>query len=83
MKATIDLDEDLYRQLKATAALQGSKVKDLVAQGIRMVLREGDHRNKARRIKLPIVKSRKPGTLKLTDDMISRHEVELDAGRDA
>ena len=38
MKATIDLDDTLYRQLKAEAALRGRKVEELVAEGVRRVL---------------------------------------------
>jgi hypothetical protein len=33
------------------------------------------------RLKLPIVKSRKPGTLKLTNQMIADYEAALDAGK--
>jgi hypothetical protein len=40
MKATIELDDALYRQLKAAAALQGRKVKELVAEGVRRVLEQ-------------------------------------------
>ncbi len=38
MKTTLDIPNDLYRQLKAQAALENRKVKDLVAQGLRLVL---------------------------------------------
>ena len=38
MKASIDFDDTLYRQLKAKAALRGRKVKELVAEGVRRVL---------------------------------------------
>ena len=38
MKATIDFDDTLYRQLKAEAALRGRKVEELVAEGVRRVL---------------------------------------------
>lgn len=81
MKATIEFDDDLYRQLKAAAALRGSKVKELVAEGVRMVLRHRDAPPPFRRLKLPIVKSRKPGTLKLTNQMIAEHEAGIDAGK--
>jgi hypothetical protein len=74
MKATIEFDDELYRQLKATAALRGSKVQELLAEGVRMVLRHPDTPPRSRRLKLPIVKSRKPGTLKLTGKMIAKHE---------
>jgi len=80
MKATIEFDDELYRQLKATAALRGSKIKDLVSEGVRMVLRGMDNPHRFRRIELPIVKSRAPGTLKLTNKMIADHEAGIDAG---
>jgi hypothetical protein len=83
MKATIEFDDDLYRQLKATAALRGSKVKELVAEGVRMVLGNADASQRFQRLKLPIVKSRKPGTLKLTNKMIAEHEAGIDAGNEA
>lgn len=38
MKATIDLDESLYRRLKVEAARRGRTVRELVAEGIRAVL---------------------------------------------
>ena len=38
MKATIDLDEQLYRRLKVEAARRGRTVRDLVAEGVRLVL---------------------------------------------
>ncbi len=38
MKATIDLDEDLYRRLKVEAARRGRTVRELVAEGIRVVI---------------------------------------------
>jgi hypothetical protein len=40
MKATIEFDDALYRQLKAVAALRGRKVKDLVTEGVRLMLDE-------------------------------------------
>jgi hypothetical protein len=39
VKATIEIDDELYRQVKAAAAIRGRKVKDLVAEGLRFVLR--------------------------------------------
>ena len=81
MKATIEFDDELYRQLKATAALRGSKIKDLVSEGVRMVLRRTDNPHRLRRLKLPIVKSRKPGTLKLTNETIADYEAGIDAGK--
>jgi predicted component of type VI protein secretion system len=38
MKTTIEVSDDLYRRAKAEAALRGRKLKDLVAEGLRLVL---------------------------------------------
>jgi len=38
MRTTIDLPEDLLRRAKATAALRGMKMKDLVAELVQMGL---------------------------------------------
>ncbi len=42
MKATIDLDEELYRRLKVEAARRGRTVRALVAEGIRFVIESPD-----------------------------------------
>jgi len=41
MKTTVDLPDDLYRTAKAQAALSGRKVRDLIEDGLRYVLKEG------------------------------------------
>jgi plasmid stability protein len=41
MKATIDIDDELYRRLKVEAARQRRTVRDMVADGVRYVL-DGD-----------------------------------------
>jgi hypothetical protein len=38
MKTTVELPDDLARRVKAEAALRGQKLKDLVEQGLRLVL---------------------------------------------
>ena len=44
MKTTVELPDDLYRRAKAQAALRGRKFRELVEEGLRMVL-EAPHRN--------------------------------------
>jgi hypothetical protein len=39
MKTTIEVSDELYRRAKAQAALQGRKLKDLVEEGLRLVLK--------------------------------------------
>jgi hypothetical protein len=38
MKTTIEVPDDLYRKAKAMAALRGRKLKDLVEEGLRLVV---------------------------------------------
>ena len=38
MKTTVELPDRLYRQAKAAAALRGRTLKDLVEEGLRLVL---------------------------------------------
>jgi hypothetical protein len=48
MKTTVEVSDDLYRRAKAEAALQGRKLKDLVEEGLRLVL-EGPRKTRRRR----------------------------------
>ncbi len=82
MKTTIDLPELLLRKAKATAALEGIKFKDLMAESLQRHL-EAKERASAvprRRVQLPIVRSAHPGTMNLTGEMIAEYEARLDAG---
>jgi hypothetical protein len=38
MKTTVEVSDDLYRRAKSEAALRGRKLKDLVEEGLRLVL---------------------------------------------
>jgi hypothetical protein len=38
MKTTVEVSDALYRRAKSEAALRGRKVKDLVEEGLRLVL---------------------------------------------
>lgn len=38
MKTTIELSDELFRKVKAEAALRGRKLKDLVEEGLRLVI---------------------------------------------
>jgi len=40
MKTTLDIPNDLYREVKAVAALERIRIKDLVAEGLHLALAE-------------------------------------------
>ena len=47
VKTTIEVPDELYRRAKAEAALRGRKLKDLVAEGLRLVLEGPPKRHRA------------------------------------
>jgi hypothetical protein len=38
MKTTVEVSDDLYRRAKSEAALRGRKLRDLIEEGLRLVL---------------------------------------------
>ncbi len=65
----MDIPDPVYRRLKTRAASEGSSAKELILRGVKSILKE--RRRKSRgRVKLPLIRSRQPGTLKLDNDII-------------
>ena len=69
MRTTVDIPDPVYRRLKSRAASEGSSAKELILRGVKQVLRGGGRRPR-RRIKLPLIRSRQPGTLELDNEKI-------------
>jgi hypothetical protein len=69
MRTTVDIPDPLYRKLKGKAASEGRSIKELILMGVEEQLRE-KRRPRGRRVKLPIVPSKRPGTLNLTNAKI-------------
>jgi hypothetical protein len=61
MRTTIDLPEDIFREAKAKAALDGMKLKDLITQYVEQGLREGKQPSSRpfsrRRSELPVARA--------------------------
>jgi hypothetical protein len=60
MRTTVDIPDELFRRAKSEAALRGRKLKDLVEEGLRLVLEK--HKLPTTAEKKPPVKPR-PGSL--------------------
>jgi plasmid stability protein len=69
MRTTVDIPDAMYRRLKARAAREGRTVKALILQGAERVL-SSTERAAARRVRLPLVPSRRPGTMRLDNARI-------------
>ncbi len=65
----MDIPDPVYRRLKTRAAREGSSAKELILRGVEHVLKD-NRRKPGRRVKLPIVRSRRPGTLQLDNAKI-------------
>jgi hypothetical protein len=50
MKTTVELPDDLYRRAKAMAALSGRKFKDLIEEGLRLVLETPERARRQREL---------------------------------
>ena len=66
MRTTIDLPNDLFRQVKSKAALRGKTLKEFVQSAIEKELSTKTPANSFR-VKLPLIRSKKPKTLSLTN----------------
>lgn len=68
MRTTVDIPDETYRELKSKAAQQGCSVKELILRGVKKELKPASRGR--RRIRLPIVRSKQPGSLRLTNEQI-------------
>jgi hypothetical protein len=76
MKTTVDIPDELFREAKATAARTGFKLKDLVADGLRLVLMQP--KPQGRRVKFPLI-PRNSGTPRLTLAEVTRIDTAEDS----
>lgn len=65
----MDIPDPVYRRLKTRAASEGSSAKELILRGVEQVLRESPRKSR-RRVKLPVVRSNRPGKVPLDNAKI-------------
>lgn len=69
MRTTLDIPEGMYRKLKSRAAREGSSTRALILKGVKEVLK-ADRRKAGAHVSLPIVRSKRPGTVALDNATI-------------
>lgn len=69
MRTTIDIPDDLYKQLKAKAAMEGTSVRNLMTQAAQSLV-DSQALPPIRKFRVPVIHSSRPGTLKLTNEEI-------------
>jgi hypothetical protein len=67
MRTTVDIPDGTYRKLKSRAVRQGCSVKELILRGVEKELAVA---RAGRRVRLPIVRSKEPGSLRITNEQI-------------
>jgi len=70
MRTTVDIPDPVYRQLKSKAALRGCSVKELILRGVEAELAV-EKRKVGVRVSLPLIRSKRPGWLRLTNKTIN------------
>lgn len=68
MRTTIDIPDALYRRLKARAAAEGKPAKTLILKAVEQAM-DAPQKTK-KRIVIPVIRSKEPGTLRLTNAQI-------------
>jgi hypothetical protein len=66
MRTTIDMPDQLFRELKAIAARRGTSLKAVIRTAVEEEIRKQEAKA-GRRLKFPLLSSREPGSLNLTN----------------
>jgi hypothetical protein len=69
MRTTVDIPEPLYRKLKSRALRERRSVKELILRGVQEELEPRSKKAK-RKVSLPLLRSKRPGTLELDNAKI-------------
>lgn len=71
MKTTVEIPDELFRQAKSRAALEGRALKDLIIEGLEYAVARPAAARPLRKARFPIIKSARKGR-KITDEMVSK-----------
>jgi hypothetical protein len=72
MRTTITLPDSLFRRVKAMAALEGKTLRAFVTEAVAHEIdRSVEKQAAGHRVKGPLVRSRKPGSLRMTSQTVS------------
>ena len=69
VRMTVDIPDGMYRQLRARAAREGSSTRGVILKGVQEVLKS-ERRKVGAPVALPIVRSKRPGTVALDNAAI-------------
>jgi hypothetical protein len=70
MRTTIDLPDDLYKSVRTVAVEDDTTLRQMVLDGLNLVLEKRAGRTPAKRLNLPLIRSTRPGTLDIDSEKI-------------
>lgn len=71
MRTTVDLPENLFRRAKAVSSLHGLSLKEFITSAVEHELEARQLKLSPRRVSLPVVPSKAPGSVKVTPEQIA------------
>jgi hypothetical protein len=69
MRTTVDLPDEMFRELKSLAAQRGTTLKRILQRAVEREL-QGAQEPHQQRIRFPLLDSSEPGTLRLSNEEI-------------
>jgi hypothetical protein len=70
MRTTVDIPDETYRKLKVKAAEESSTVRQIVLEGLDLVLLQRNSAPPAQRLKLPLIRSTRKDKLVIDSEKI-------------
>jgi hypothetical protein len=80
LKTTLEIPDQLFREAKAKAALEGRRLTDLITEGLQLVVNR-PREAQGKRLKFPLLKSKRKEPLAIPDDIAGRVELVEDLRR--
>ena len=77
MKTTVEIPDELFRQAKAKAALEGIRFRELVVQGLQLVMEQQSLSSQLHRTDFPLIRAQDKSE-PLTDDTVAQALAEED-----
>jgi hypothetical protein len=71
MRTTVDLPDNLFRRAKAVSSLDGLSLKEFITSAIEHELETRQLKLNPKRVSLPIVRSKNPGSVRVTAEQIA------------
>ena len=68
MRTTLDIPDETYRAIRILAAERGTSMRQLMLEGVELVRRQ--NKPPVRPFQVPVIRSKQPGTLDLTNEQI-------------